>query len=251
MKKLKCVLCFCFLITSFFPVYADEKGTSSPSNISFSEEYPIEESLNDFTKKIPHVGDSFITRDTIQKGIDYAEMMHNSTRDIDEEIWTCISITTVRPYGVIKGKYSKKVSAGISESSHSFTVSVSGNIFGYPLSLTSSVTGNITYNGPTGTETVKPGVYATHRYFSATQSGNIVRYIYEITSSLTGKVLRTETVYLITNATFNYYANLGSLDANTGTLTVRSCYSSNYKVLSESSWIAKVNSTSAWQYIHF
>ncbi len=122
---------------------------------------------------------------------------------------------------------------------------------GIKLSAPFTFSKSVSYAGPTGTELVTSGVYATHRYFTAVGSGTVTKYTWNVYGQYDGQVLRTETFTTITNSSTTTYAQLGSYNASSQMLYIRSAGTSAYKYMAESNWINMVNSSTGFNYIYF
>ena len=262
MKKFATIiLTILFLFGNALIVYAEDE-TIKTNHIEFDDSFTVQDALERVYDEPLKEGEDFITKETLLKGLKYADEMSktsndsktdngNSAKASGYETWTITGTETLRAYGVIKGNYKGKKAVGESSGSTPFSFTVNGTIFGIELSAGTTFNTSSTWSGPSGTELVKSGVYATHRYYSQVGSGTITKFTYTVTDKYTGEYLRTETRTYITNETSNVYGNLGNLNASTGQLVVRSATSSSYKTLSESSWIGYVNSTSVWSYVGF
>ena len=256
----KLIISGVMLLSSANAVYA-KTDTPEDAYMYFTSEYTAEDALKYIYDGDMHYGDVQITRDAIETGLAYAcamEQGNSSSNGVSllstgDEIWTIQSSQTVVAYGVLKGKYLKKVAAGVTAgSSSSASITLNGTFNGYNLSASATYSHSVTYNGPAGTESIgTTGLKATHRYYSIILSGSIVKYTYRVTDQDTGAFLRTETAYLVANGSANTYSNLGNLNASTGKLNVRSASTNSTKSLSESTWISYVNSSSAWSYVGF
>lgn len=255
------------ILVSFFTFPVSAKNNSS---ISFNNNVDALKFVETSTSVNLKNGDTFITKDAIEVGLKYAKLNENSSNEkkmlnnvssesivplsSGYETWTITSAVTVVPYGVVKGNYSGKLAAGVTDSStFNFSIGISGSIKGVTIDASATWSTSTSYSGPTGTEVVASGYYATQRVFSALASASVVRYTYRVTDQYTGAYLRTEYRNYAANKSINTYANLVNINPSTGQFKIRSASSSASLTLSsESVWYAKVNSTNNPQtYVYF
>ncbi len=101
-------------------------------------------------------GDRQITKSIILEGVEYGKIQSekNGESKSGYEEWTLISQEVLRSYGVIKGHYLRKVSAGMNYGSTTVSFNVSGTIHGITLSATATFSVSVAYSGPSGTELI-------------------------------------------------------------------------------------------------
>lgn len=252
MKKLyKALFCWSLIGTLVIANAYDTKAVGddeiSINSISYNE-VSADEIINSLPDAPSGYGDDSLTKDSIEVGLNFA---NSKNMQRSSEVWSLVSQSTYRPYGVIRGHYIEKVPAGITVgygvSGNFSTSSTSDGItFGSSVSFSYSYT----RTGPSGSEDIG-GNYATHRYFVAIGSGTIVKYYYKITDQYTGNVIRYETVYLVSNATGTTYSLLAYYNANNKMTRIRSATSNSLYSNYESTLINLWNSSNAYNYIDF
>ena len=222
----------------------------NPNSIQFDDSYTLIDALNDYEDKTLQLGEGTITREDIEVGI-AAEQKLNKAR-MGGYTWQMTGMSTYRSKGALKGYYVKKVTAGVSQStSQNTTFSIGGKIHGITLSAAFAFSVSMTFNGPSGTESVG-SKKATHRLFSAIGYGKIMKYDFVYKDNYTGKIDGYKTEYHITDQSAVGYSNLAYINASNQSLLVKSCSSNSTKSFTnETAYKNKVNSTSPVQYIDF
>lgn len=235
-----------FLIVSLqIPIVKAENDS-----IIFDDSYTIYDAFDDYENKTLDLGESTITQDDINVGINSLNNLNKAR--VGGYEWVLKTMTTHKSNGVLKGHYFKKVAAGVTVSKSvdaSFTIN--GTIKGVPLAAGATFTTSISYNGPSGTEAVGSNK-ATHRLYSTIAYGKIMKYTYEYKDRYTGHVSSTKTEYYITNKSTQKYSNLTYIKASNKSLLVRSAGTAKTKSFSsETDFKNKVNSESPVSYIDF
>lgn len=194
-------------------------------------------------------GDTYITKEDIQSGIDIEKTMNS--RRMNEEVWTLQSSSTYKAYGPIKGKYKEKLAAGVTKGvKASFSLKVTTIADNITLSSAATFEFQYTRNGPSGTEAVGTNK-ATHRYFVGVGSAKIMKHNFRITDKYTGKFIRNQTSYVATNQKSSTYGVLGYYNVAKNTVKIRSVSTNNTKTYNEDDFIKKCSTSNCWSYINF
>lgn len=226
------------------------KAYDSDNEIVFTESYTVNDALNEYQSGHLQVGESTITKEDIEAGINGQNNLNKSR--MGGYTWQMTGMSTYASYGILKGNYFKKVEAGVSTSkSEDASFTIGGEIKGVKLTGSFGFSTTFTYNGPSGTEAVGDKK-ATHRLYSGIGYGKIMKYNFVYKDNYTGAIAATKSEYYITNQNVTKYSNLTYINPSNRSLLVRSSGSSKTKSFSsETDFKNKVNSTSPSGYIDF
>lgn len=232
-------------------IYATNTSNLLEVDELYFDSYHTPESFFDKVEdKELQYGDTFITKEDIQTGIDMENKM-NSART-SGEIWTLTSSSTYKAFGPIKGNFKEKLACGEGNGAKgTFDFSIT-YITKYGISLTGNTKFEFEYtrNGPSGTEAVGSN-HATHRYFVGVGSAKIMKYTFKITDKYTGTFLRNQTSYVATNLKSNLYGVLGYLNSSNNKVKIKSVANSNTKTYDEDTFIKKCSTEDCWSVINF